>query len=190
MRSRSRTRRWAGWLAAAVIVAAACLFGLSRCTNWFTPADPRAYPGSQRGLRLEDRMAGIGLALPPCETTDLRYATRRDASEGNYLDLSFRAPNACADSYLTAHGVDPADPSSVWPSGVTGTVNGKAISPTEPPFPRELMDRYGWVADPKRTYGYYLDFRTPAGAVFRVLVDRGPATATVYLHSTYLGDSQ
>ncbi|MFD8996767.1 hypothetical protein [Streptomyces abikoensis] len=145
--------------------------------------DPRAYSGSQAGS-LEEILKEFSLELPSCEPEKVGFSGNA-TFPGQKLNLSFRAPKRCVDSFLAEHQVDVADPAH-WPSG-GGRDGDRVISPTEPPFVEKDMKRFGWKLDPSREYNFYDSFKTANGSLFRVLIDPRDAVQTVYMVSTTVG---
>ncbi|MEV6957132.1 hypothetical protein [Streptomyces sp. NPDC051183] len=136
------------------------------------------------GASRQEVLDAFGLELPACETEDLRFSGSK--MFGPEMTLSFTAPKACADQYLTDHGVDLAI-STQWPYGET-IVDGKKRTPAKTPFPADTMDELGLKVEPGRSYPMYTDFTTPKKPTFDLLVDERGDRVSVYLVSVTLPD--
>ncbi|MFG3280440.1 hypothetical protein [Streptomyces sp. NPDC048111] len=133
----------------------------------------------------EDLLKIFDLDLPGCRTTDMWY--KGDAGwPSQHMSLRFTAPKACVDQYLSDHGVSRDHPLH-WPTGESGTFEGRQVTPTDPPFAPGRMKDFGLTLNPEKRYDLYNDFTTPTGAVFLVLVDPQGEQSTIYLDSVSLG---
>ncbi|MCA6096394.1 hypothetical protein LE181_30035 [Streptomyces sp. SCA3-4] len=146
----------------------------------FKEKDPRAYPGTRAGERLESVVESYGLQLPSCDITDVGFSGS-SKRPGEKLNLSFRAPEECVNRYLADHGVKAGEAVS-WPFGPR-VIDGREVSPTEPPFAGGDVKRFGWKLDATGKYEYYDSFTTIKGAHFAVLVDVHDPMRTIYMHA-------
>ncbi|HVK26547.1 MAG TPA: hypothetical protein VM677_34800 [Actinokineospora sp.] len=164
-------------IVAAVIVLSSDLIGQD--------ADPRAYPGSQSGLRLEEMAKSVRLELPDCGIDGLRYSAKKSLDV--WLKIAFTAADrGCMDRYLDGYKVTPGRPDLTWPYKLTGTLDGKPFGGFTSPFPPYETDQLGWSLDHAKLYDIYTEFATPVGAKFKVVVERASGSVQVYMSSTYI----
>ncbi len=100
------------------------------------------------------------------------------------VELRFRASEDCVHGYLVSQHVD-FDQEIDWPFGPV-KANGETLSPTRPPFQEEEMKRLNLHLDPGEKCAVN-EFRTPSGALLKVLVDPRGEEETVYLVSRSTG---
>ncbi|MFE6100529.1 hypothetical protein ACFVQ4_11250 [Streptomyces laurentii] len=132
------------------------------------------------GASQEEVLKAFALELPDCEITDQTFSGTTGWLTSD-LTMSFTASDDCVDRYLKDHDVDLADALN-WPYPGTGTIGGKPVSPTDPPFRQDAMKKFDLKLNPKRTYPTYNSFRTPVNALFDVvLVSHDNGTTTVYM---------
>jgi hypothetical protein len=133
-------------------------------------------------------LEGFALDFPDCEITDQMFSGTTEWPI-SHITMSFTAPNACVDQYLKDHSVEPED-ASTWPIPTTGTIDGLPVSPTDPPFGPDAMQKFDFKLDPKRKYTTYESFRTPVKALFKVLlVPRDGGKTSVYMATYSAGNA-
>lgn len=129
-------------------------------------------------------MKSFQVELPPCDVEKVGF-WGDSARSDQRLALSFTAPKVCIDQFLKNYGVKVEDPKH-WPFGAwANSVDGRKVSPTEPPFAEKEIKQFDWNLDPGRQYNFYRDFHTPSGADFDVLVDPRDTKQTVYMRSVF-----
>ncbi|WP_327676069.1 hypothetical protein [Kitasatospora sp. NBC_00458] len=171
-----RTTRSAFAVGAVSALAAGLLGG---CTT--AERDPRAYPGSPGGQKLENVLEAFALRLPDCQVDELGFAGSAKRGEER-LGLSFRAPKDCVQGFLAAHGTNTSRPLH-WTPGREKENNDAGL----PPVLKSRSDKLGWKFDPAVTYELYVSATTPSGSRFTVVVDPNGPTERVFMDSVELG---